>query len=220
VGDSIGCSLLPGLETVGQRSGVRVSQAVVTGCGVVADETAPTNGEATMVGTDACRRLVTTRQRRALARAHPDVVLWLSSWERMNLRVGNRVVAAGSRTADQILLRRMESAYRRLANGGTRLAVLTIPPFTDGTALGVQSRVDPRRDLLTIHLNDLLHGFAARHPLRIVVVDLARLVCPHGAPCGTEVDGRRPRPDGAHFCPEAASWAASWIVAHIPRRSV
>jgi hypothetical protein len=69
-------------------------------------------------------------------------------------------------------------------------------------------------------LNDLLRRFAARHPDRIVVVDLARLVCPRGAPCGTEVDGRRPRPDGAHFSARDSSWAASWIVAHISRRSV
>jgi hypothetical protein len=216
VGDSIGCSLLPGLEAVGQTSGFRVEQAAVTGCGVVSGETASTFGEATMVGTQVCPQLVARREQRALARAHPDVVVWLSSWERMNLRVHGRTVAAGSPRADAILLDRMERAYVRLTAGSTRLAVLTIPPFTDGTALGVQTRIDARRDLLTLHLNDLLRRFAAKHPGSVQVVDLARFVCPHGAPCATDVDGRRPRPDGAHFAPSDASWAARWIVAHLP----
>src|SRR5262249_46981242 len=106
VGDSLACSLLPGLEAVGRRADFRVVQSVVTGCGVVSGETAPTHGEATMVGTRDCPQLVDRQERRALGRAHPDLVVWLSSWERMNMRIDGRVVAAGSRSADVILLGR------------------------------------------------------------------------------------------------------------------
>jgi hypothetical protein len=184
----------------------------------VSGETVATNGEATMVGTDVCRGLVARQEQGAFARARPDVVVWLSSWERMNMLVGGQIVPAGSRRADEILFARMESANRRLTPGATRLVLLTVPPFTYGTALGVETRIDPRRDLLTAHLNDLLRQFASRHPDRISVVDLARLVCPHGAPCAADVDGRRPRPDGAHYSASDAAWAANWVVHQLSGR--
>jgi hypothetical protein len=217
VGDSLGCSFYPGLSVVGQAAGVYADQGAVTGCGIVSDETAPTRGEGTMLDTNICHDLVERTQGRALIRSDPDVVVWLSSWERLSIRVGGSVLVAGTPRADAVLLSRMERVFTRLTAGGARLAVLTVAPFTEGTALGLQFTSSPERDAQVLHLNGLLRRFAARHPDRAFVVDLAQHVCPQGAPCGPEVDGRRPRPDGAHFSPAGSVWAAQWALGEIAK---
>jgi hypothetical protein len=127
------------------------------------------------------------------------------------------VLVAGTPRADAVLLSRMERVFTRLTAGGARLAVLTVAPFTEGTALGLQFTSSPERDAQVLHLNGLLRRFAARHPDRAFVVDLAQHVCPQGAPCGPEVDGRRPRPDGAHFSPAGSVWAAQWALGEIAK---
>ncbi len=215
VGDSLACSLYPGLSAIGHGAGIRVEQGVVTGCGVVSDETAPTNGEGTMIGTNICHDLVARTQNHVLARLHPDTVVWFSSWERLSMKVGGRVIAAGTPAGDELLLSRMDGAFARLTARGARLVMLTVPPFTDGTALGIQFTSSPERDVQVLHLNGLLRRFAARHPGRVFVVDLAQYVCPRSAPCGPDVDGRRPRPDGAHFSPADSVWAARWVLGEL-----
>jgi hypothetical protein len=72
-------------------------------------------------------------------------------------------------------------------------------------------------DAQVLHLKRLLRSFAVRHPGGALVVDLAQLVCPQSAPCGPDVDGRRPRPDGAHFSPAGSVWAAQWLLGEIAR---
>lgn len=215
VGDSLACSLYPGLSAVGHVADIRVEQGVVTGCGVVSDETAPTNGEGTMIGTNICHDLVERTQDNVLARLHPDTVVWFSSWERLSMKVGGRVIAAGTPAGDELLLSRMDGAFARLTAGGARLVMLTVPPFTEGTALGIQFTSSPERDAQVLHLNGLLRRFAARHPGRVFVVDLAQYVCPRSAPCGPDVDGRRPRPDGAHFSPADSVWAGRWVLGEL-----
>jgi sugar lactone lactonase YvrE len=61
----------------------------------------------------------------------------------------------------------------------------------------------------------MLRRFAARHPGRITVIDLARRLCPQGPPCRPVVDGRQPRPDGAHFDAPGSVWAAHWVLAQL-----
>jgi hypothetical protein len=217
VGDSMACSLESGLAAVGRSAGVRVGQGAVVGCGVVADATAPTRGEGTMVGTVACHDLVRKTQQRAMERIKPDVVLWLSSWERLSILVGQRTLVAGTPKADRVILERMDRMLARLTSRGARLGLLTVAPFTNGTGLGQTFRSNRERDREVLHLNGLLRRFAARHPAEAFVVDLAHHVCPDGAPCSPTVDGRRPRPDGAHFSPAGAVWAAQWTMAEVVR---
>src|SRR4051794_23070078 len=212
VGDSVACSFYTGLAAVGEAAGITVDQGSVVGCGVVSGEVEETNGEHAMQGMEICDALVERTVSRALARSNPDVVLWVSSWERFNLRVAGRTIAAGSPNGDAVLLERMEEARRRLTANGARLAFVTVPPGTEGSALGARVVENRDADRRVEHLNDLLGRFAARHASCTYVVDLARRVCPHGIPCGPAVDGRRPRPDGAHFSPAGASWAAEWLV--------
>ena len=170
-----------------------------------------------MLGTNICHGLVQQIQERALARINPKIVVWLSSWERLSIKVGRHVFEAGTPQADKVLLRRMDRMLPRLTAGGARLALLTVAPFTTGTALGIDFTSNPERDAQVRHLNGLLRRFAARHPARVFVVDLANHVCPRGAPCGPDIGGRRPRPDGAHFSPEGAVWAAQWTIDGIAR---
>ncbi|MDQ1477078.1 MAG: hypothetical protein QOE62_2307, partial [Actinomycetota bacterium] len=63
-----------------------------------------------------------------------------------------------------------------------------------------------------VRLNALLRRFRARHPDQVTLVDLAAMLCPQGPPCPERVDGLQARPDGRHFTPRAATWAARWIL--------
>lgn len=211
VGDSLACSLFPGMSVMGQLAGTTVDQGVVTGCGVVSEATVDTNGERSMATTEVCHDLVQHTEDRALARSRPDVVVWFSEWERFNMKVGGSVVTAGTPNADTLLLSRMDAAFARLTAGGAHLVILTVPSFTEGTALGIQTTPNPTRDAAILHLNRLLRRLAVAHPGQISVVDLARHVCPTLSPCAPDVDGRRPRPDGAHFSPAGSAWASKWV---------
>ena len=66
-----------------------------------------------------------------------------------------------------------------------------------------------------MRLNALLRRFQARHPDQVTLVDLATKLCPSGPPCPEKVDGLHARPDGRHFTPAAATWAARWILTQI-----
>jgi hypothetical protein len=69
-----------------------------------------------------------------------------------------------------------------------------------------------------VRLNALLRRFAARHTDNVTIVDLAQKVCPAGPPCPSDVEGLHPRPDGHHFTPAAAVWAARDVLAEIFRK--
>ena len=64
-----------------------------------------------------------------------------------------------------------------------------------------------------LHLNDLFRQYAAAHPDRVAVLDLAALVCPAGPPCPTEVEGVTLRPvDGGHFAGDGPAWVAPRVL--------
>ena len=66
-----------------------------------------------------------------------------------------------------------------------------------------------------MRLDALLRRFQARHPGTVTLVDLATQLCPTGPPCPAKVDGIHARPDGRHFTPTAATWAARYILTQI-----
>lgn len=212
IGDSTACSLSSGLREVGEATGARVEQSAITGCGVVSDEVVSLRGEPMMGGTEHCHGMVDQVLTDSLARVRPTVVIWMSIWEKSDLRVNGRSLRFGSPAANMVIVSRMDAAASRLTRNGAHLVVVTEAPHAPGTAMGTRQVSSAADDAELVRLNELLVKFAARHPTTVTVVDLARKVCPRGPPCSADVEGFRPRPDGTHFSPRGAVWAARWLL--------
>jgi len=94
--------------------------------------------------------------------------------------------------------------------GGARLVLLTVPPNATGP---MRPTIDETATKRTLHFNGLLRQYAAAHPDRVAVLDLAAIVCPTGPPCPTEVDGVTLRPDdGGHFAGDGPAWVAPRVL--------
>ena len=216
IGDSTACSFYPGLRAVGRASDVDVEQGSVVGCGIVSDDVTSDRAFVVPHGTEQCHGRVMRSLRRAVDRSRPDVVVWLSSWEKSDLRVGGRVLHAGSPEADRVLTQRADAMVAQLTRTGARVVILTQAASAPGAGLGVSSHPTPTDDLEFTRLNQLLIRIAARHPTSVGIVDLGALLCPAGPPCPERIDGMRPRPDGSHFTAESSVWAARWLFQHFP----
>jgi hypothetical protein len=191
VGDSIACSLLPGLEVVSHAAGWRVDQAAVIACGIASGKIAP--GDAfTAPGSDACPGLTQAALRPAL-RHRPDVVLWLSTWERADIEVKGHALRSGTPAWEREMTRRMDTVLNQLTRSGARVVIATQAPSAAAKFHRLQQGAQANEDETFGHLNRLLVQFAARHPDHVTVVDLAGQVCPGGPPCPTEVNGRELR---------------------------
>jgi peptidoglycan/LPS O-acetylase OafA/YrhL len=208
IGDSIACSLLTGLEATAATQGAQVDNAAILGCGVVAD-TVWKESFLPRPFAKHCPGLARTRQQRAIDRAAPNAIVWWSEWETSDLEVDGKQVKFGSDRFDEVLNQRMENVFERLHRPGVPIVILTSPPLLPSPAFPIHFA---SADAKHRHLNNLYRKFAARHPGDVVVVDLARHICPGPAPCPAEVDGFQPRPyDGLHLSPTGAAWAAHWL---------
>ncbi len=211
VGDSVACSLWPGLIAVGKAAGLRVSQNAVIACGlssgevVAGDTPVPTN-------TSECPGLVDFALGGVRAN-RPDVVLVLSSWERADLKVGERTLKAGTKAWERAVQHKMDAVVKRLTRSGAHVVLTTQPTevpavfhqMNDGDIASQRASYD--------RLNLQLLRFAARHPKTVTLVDLANKVCPGPSPCPTKVDGISSRPsDGGHFSPQGAVWAMQYLL--------
>ncbi len=217
VGDSTACSLWPGLRAVGEGQSIATDQGSVFGCGVASDEITTTRHEAITPHSNRCHDLVDWTEGNALVRAQPTVVVWMSIWEKSDLVVGGRTVVAGSRAWETEIMARMDAALARLTSGGARVVLVTEAAPAPNPAQGTQLTDPKADDAGYVRLNALLRRFEARHPDTVTLVDLAAKVCPHGPPCPERVDGMHARPDGRHFTPAAATWAARWLVSQMFR---
>jgi lysophospholipase L1-like esterase len=140
------------------------------------------------------------------------VVLWVSTWERLNLVVGDRVVRTGSAAWRAELGRRLEVGRQRLTAGGARLAMMTVAAPTPASMIGGRRIVSAKYDWRFAMLNRELQRFAAAHP-DTLLVDAAGKLCPRGAPCPEDVGGARPRDgDGVHPKPAGAVWLSRWML--------
>jgi hypothetical protein len=216
VGDSSACSMYPGLAAVAATNGFSADQGVVFGCGVASGEITTTRDEAITPHSSRCPGMVDYDVPTALARAQPTLVLWMSIWEKSDLVVNGRTVVAGTAEWEQIIQSRMDTALERLTYGGAKVVIVTEPapaPMQPGTAPPFNVAND---NASYSRLNALLRRFAARHKNNVLLVDLASLVCPSGAPCPATVDGMDARPDGRHYAPAAAVWAARYVLSKIP----
>jgi len=210
VGDSVAASLLPGLEREAAARGIGVASAAIAGCGAAGGVLLDDEGQP-FAWADDCARAVPIIQNEIITKYRPEVVLWLSTWETQDRLVGEARLRFRTPEGDREVLREMEATLTRATAQGARVVVLIPPPPVMGR------NGPPDEDVLQkrAHLNGLIALFAYLHADRVEVVDFAAIVCPHGVPCPTEMDGMRLRPDGAHFTNETSAWAASRLLAAV-----
>jgi hypothetical protein len=212
IGDSTACSLWPGLNAVGQSEGIATDQGSVFGCGIAIDEFTSTRNEAVTPNSNRCRAFLDYVEPRALARARPTVVVWMSIWEKSDLVVDGRTIVADTPEWETEIMSRMDGALARLTSGGARVVMVTEAAPAPNPAQGTETFDRKADDEGYVRLNALLRRFAARHPDTVAIADLAEKVCPGGPPCPSDVEGLHVRPDGRHFTPTAAVWAARYVL--------
>ena len=216
IGDSVACSLRPGLSAIEATSPYRFQVGAVVACGVVSGQVIA-NAEVTAVpaGTDRCDELATQRRRAAVAGRAP-VVLWASTWERSDLDDHGHRVRAGSRAWRALVTRRVDTVVGEMARQGTHVVMLTVPPRSEGLVGTTVVPSTPGDERAFVRLNALLREIAHRHPEEITVLDFSEYVCPSGPPCPRERDGFAPRSvDGAHYTPAGSIWALDWLLPRI-----
>jgi peptidoglycan/LPS O-acetylase OafA/YrhL len=210
VGDSLGCSIAIGLGPAGAPA-LEVRQATIVGCGVVSDQVFDEK-EPFPRGTENCAYYAPTVEAEAMAEFRPDLVLWISTWERFPLVVGDRLLRTGTPAWSRELQHRLEKGYRRLTKDGARLAFVTVAPPAPASMLDGGRIVSPEFDYRFPAMNAELLRFVATHP-DTRLIDVATKVCPHGAPCPTSVGHAEPRHgDGVHFQPQGAVWLTRWML--------
>ena len=218
IGDSVSCSLWPGLAAFHRTNRLEFRMGGVLGCGEASNQVL-TSAETTFVpfDTDKCEGL--TSQFRTLAvRGHVPVALWVSAWERADLDDNGTRVRAGTPAWTKLLTSRMEKIVRELHARGTYVVFATMPPKAPGEIGNVAVTSSSVEDATYVRLNNLLLHFVATHRDEVAIVDLAGHVCPGGAPCSRVVDGIAPRAvDGTHFTPEGSVWALDWLLPQIRR---
>ena len=215
VGDSTMCSLYPGLLAAAARAGSPIDTAAVVGCGVASGETTTTRGEQVTPNSHRCPRLVDAALDRAFERIDPDVVVWMSVWEKSDLVAEAGTLVSGTEEAEAEIQRRMDGALAGLTAGGAHVVVLTVPAAAPNDAQGLANTSNAVDDASYVRLDGILRRFADRHPDEVTLVDLAARLCPGGPPCPAEVDGTRVRPDGRHLTPAAAAGVAHWLLPQV-----
>jgi hypothetical protein len=210
VGDSLGCSVAIGLAPAGEPALV-AHQATIIGCGIVSDQVYD-DEEPFPRGTENCPGLVARLEGDALAVVRPDLVLWVSTWERFNFVEGNELLPTGSPAWKQSLQRRLESGYARLTADGARLAFVTVAPPAPASMINGGRIVSPRFDWRFAAMNQQLRRFVTTHP-DTRLIDVAAKVCPLGSPCPATVGGVDARHgDGVHFDPPGSVWLSRWML--------
>ena len=209
VGDSVPYTLLPGLQPLAVQRGVTLDTALVVGCGVVggtatfSDGTVPPHAPG-------CEKLVSTYEQNKLDRDHPDLIVWMSTWEINDRIVRGKRIEFGSAAWDNMMLAKIDQAARRLTAGGAHLVITTMAPRSPSNAVPASDAAESRR---YVRLDQLYRQYAVAHPDTVSVIDFAGAVCPGGPPCPHTVDGIDARPDdGLHFTPQSAGWAAGLML--------
>jgi hypothetical protein len=215
LGDSTACSIFPGLRAVGDEVGTSVAQAAVFGCGVASGEITTTRGEQITPHTDRCPAMVDAAQIPAVAQMQPDVVLWMSLWEKSDVIADGRTLVSGTPAGDAEMMRRMDATLARITAYGAKVVLVTVAAPAPNDAQGAGSTTRAVDEASYARLDAIDRRFAAAHPGVVTLVDLAHRICPDGPPCPQEVGGVRMRPDGRHFSPRAASIAAQWLLPRI-----
>jgi hypothetical protein len=203
------------MKAVGDAVGASVAQAAVFGCGMASGEITTTRGEQITPHTERCPQMVEAAQVPAVAEMRPDVVLWISLWEKSDMIANGTTLVSGTPAGDAEMLRRMDEALARVTAFGAKVVLVTVAAPAPNDAQGTNGVDAAADDAGYARLASLDRTFAARHRGQVTLVDLAHRVCPAGPPCPETVDGIRMRPDGRHFTPTAASIEARWLLPQI-----
>ena len=212
IGDSTACSLWPGLHAVGDAQGISTGQGSVFGCGIAIDEFTSTRNEAVTPNSSRCRPFLDWAIPHALARVRPTVVIWMSVWENSDLVVDGRTIVADTPEWETEITKRMDATLAELTANGARVVMVTEAAPAPNPAQSTETFDRSADDAGYSRLNVLLQRFAARHTDNLTIVDLASQLCPDGPPCPEKIDGLHARPDGRHFTPTAAVWAARFVL--------
>jgi peptidoglycan/LPS O-acetylase OafA/YrhL len=209
VGDSVPYTLLPGLQPLAAEHGVTVDTALVAGCGVLGGVATYYDGQIPP-HSQGCEKLVDDYEQTVLDRDHPDVVIWMSTWEINDRVVNGERIRFGDANWDAMMLDKIDQAGRRITAGGAHLVITTMAPRAPNELVPPSDAAETSR---YVRLNQLYKQYAVAHPERVSVVDFAGMLCPGGPPCSRTVDGIEPRPlDGLHFTPKTAGWAAGRLL--------
>ncbi|HEY3096531.1 MAG TPA: acyltransferase family protein [Acidimicrobiia bacterium] len=210
VGDSLAASLLPGLEQAATENGVDLIPASVAGCGVIGGEPVDITG-APYKWSASCEQSIPKYQTARLAQFRPDVVVWLSGWDRTERLLNGQRVSPRTIEGRQVFMRLIDDAATRLTSTGARLVMLTVAP-----AAPSDEYPDPPKDDSIVQMNRLIREYARQHADRVAVVDLDQMLCPKGQPCPESIEGVEPRHrDGNHFEEDTAAWMARKVMPQV-----
>ena len=202
VGDSVAASLQDGLGDALQARGITFATAAAPGCGVVTGDPADAAGNA-LSFTSACNGAIPGLQTSSVAKARPDLVVAMSSWESSDRIVAGRWYEFGTPDATSMLHQLYGATIGRLSGRGAKVLLVNVAEFVAGESMPVDHDANRRGALL----NQIIADIGANAP-GVDSFDLDGLVCPT-SPCPTTVDGivLRPR-DGRHF---AGAAAQRWV---------
>ena len=203
VGDSVAHTLQDALATEAAARGMFLWAATRPGCDILSG--VPAIGPGVPVSwAPACDRETPAFLSTALSGARPDVVIAFSTWETADRIVDGVFYSFGSPEADAMLLQKFDELRARMTETGASLVLVTVPPPAPTGETVPQALEASTYE----HLNDLIRLSARDHPGQVYVADLARIVCPTGPPCPTDIDGVVLRaPDGGHF----DGWGPAWV---------
>ena len=211
VGDSLAESLLDALTAAAAEQGAELYPASVPGCGIIGGQPIDLTG-APYKWSATCEREIPKYQNARLAQIRPDVVIWLSLWDRDDRLVDGQRVSSTTMSGRFVFARLIDDAATRLTSTGARLVMMTVAPASPS-----DSYPDPAKDPTFELMNRMLRDYARSHADRTSIVDLARMLCPSGTqPCPEEISGVRPRHrDGNHFEPDTADWVARQLMPQV-----
>ncbi|GHH63577.1 hypothetical protein GCM10017673_04770 [Streptosporangium violaceochromogenes] len=221
IGDSIAVSLQSALSQEASRRGLTLVSAARPGCGAGSSLLLDETGHPFAIA-PVCAERTPRLQEQLVARFRPRLVIWHSARDRTDIRVGSRVVKAGTAEWLGRRLADWDATLDRLSRTGARVAVV-LPAWSarasKRTGCGGEFNFDPPScglaTISTEHLRRLYRRWAASHPGRVTLVDLAELACPGGIPCPERLSGVRLRDDDVHFSPEGARLLAPSLLDRI-----
>ncbi len=173
LGDSTACSLFPGLKAVDDEVGAATAQAAVFGCGIASGQITTTRGEQITPHTERCPAMVEAAQVPAVGIMRPDVVIWMSLWEKSDMIADGSTLVSGTPAGDAEMLRRMDATSTRVTAYGAKVVLLTIAAPAPNDAQGTNNTSNGVDDAGYARLDHLDREFARRHPGTVTLVDLA-----------------------------------------------
>lgn len=220
VGDSLAMSLYPGLVHEAGSRGWNVASATFPGCSIGDTLRADSRGKL-FWNTKSCASSTVAKQSELVAAYHPSIVFWHSGRDRYDIRVGDRLLVAGSDEWRIAVYADWDRTLDRLTASGAMVALI-LPLFAEGaipsgcrSLASAADRACRSPYLSNASLGALYADWAARHPDRITVVDLTSELC-SGGTCAATLDHVRLRSDKLHFTTEGSLVVARLLLAAVP----